>query len=208
MKATALWQLPTIKSASGARQVLAWIVNDWQVSGVWTAATGTPYSATFTYQNGGNNVNLTGSPDFGARIRIVGDAGGGCSSNQYAQFTASSFQGPLVGSTGLESSNNYLKGCFASALDLSLQREISLGASRRLQFRVDAFNAPNQALITARSTSMTLNNPNDPVTIVNNQYNADGSLNQTRVKPQNAGFGAVTGYQNPRTVQGYIRFKF
>ena len=60
------------------------------------------------------------------------------------------FQGPLVGSTGLESSNNYLKGCFASALDLSLQREISLGGSRRLQFRVDAFNAPNQALITGR----------------------------------------------------------
>ena len=208
MKATALWTLPTIKSASGARQVLAWIVNDWQLSGVWTAATGTPYTASFTYQNGGNNVNLTGSPDFGARIRIVGDAGGGCSSNQYAQFTASSFQGPLVGSTGLESSNNYLKGCFASALDLSLQREISLGASRRLQFRVDAFNAPNQALITARITSMTLNNPNDPVTIVNNQFNADGSLNQTRVKPQNAGFGAVSAYQNPRTVQGYIRFKF
>jgi len=83
-----------------------------------------------------------------------------------------------------------------------------LGASRRLQFRVDAFNAPNQALITARITSMTLNNPNDPVTIVNNQFNADGSLNQTRVKPQNAGFGAVSAYQNPRTVQGYIRFKF
>ena len=63
-------------------------------------------------------------------------------------------------------------------------------------------------IITARITSMTLNNPNDPVTIVNNQYNADGSLNQTRVKPQNAGFGAVSGYQAARTVQGYIRFKF
>ena len=48
MKATALWRCPTIKSASGARQVLAWIVNDWQLSGVWTGATGTPYSATFT----------------------------------------------------------------------------------------------------------------------------------------------------------------
>ena len=38
---------------------------------------------------------------------------------------------------------------------------------------------------------MTLDSPNDPVTIVNNQYNADGTLNQTRVKPQNAGFGAA-----------------
>ena len=100
--------------------MLGCIVNDWQLSGVWTGATGTPYAAAFSYQNGGSNVNLTGSPDFGARIRIVGDAGGGCSSNQYAQFTASAFQGPLVGSAGLESSNNYLKGCFASALDLSL----------------------------------------------------------------------------------------
>ena len=72
-------------------------------------------------------MNLTGSPDFGARIRIVGDAGGGCSSNQYAQFNAAAFQGPLVGSTGLESSNNYLKGCFASAIDLSLQREHPVG---------------------------------------------------------------------------------
>ena len=55
---------------------------------------------------------------------------------------------------------------------------------------------------------MTLANPNDPATIVNNQYNADGTLNPTRVKPQNAGFGAVNAWQNPRTVQAYIRFKF
>ena len=183
--------------------MLAWIVNDWQLSGVWTAATGTPYAVTFSYQNGGGNVNLTGSPDFGARIRIVGDPGGGCSSNQFAQFNAAAFQGPLVGSTGLESSNNYLKGCFASALDLSLQREISLGGSRRLQLRVDIFNAPNQALHHRTGPpSMTLTNPNDPVTIVNNQFNADGTLNQTRVKPQNAGFGAANAWQNPRTVQG------
>jgi Carboxypeptidase regulatory-like domain len=210
MKASALWQLPSMKSTSGARRAVGLIVNDWQVSGVWTGATGTPYSVGYSYQTGGNgNVNLTGSPDYAARIRIIGAPGGGCSGNQYAQFTAAAFQGPLVGSsTGLESANNYLTSCFASALDLSLQREVSLGGARRIQFRVDAFNAPNQALITTRSTTMTLNNPNDPVTIVNNQYNADGTLNQTRLKPQNAGFGAVTAWQNPRTVQGYIRVKF
>ena len=38
---------------------------------------------------------------------------------------------------------------------------------------------------------MTLNNPNDPATIVNNQFNADGTVNQTRVQPQNAGFGGA-----------------
>jgi hypothetical protein len=209
MKATALWQLPTMKGATGAKRALAAVLNDWQLSSVWTGATGTPYSLGFSYQNGGNNVNLTGSPDFAARIRIVGDPGGGCSSNQYAQFTATSFQGPLAGSsTGLESSNNYLKGCFQSALDLSLQREIPVWGSRRLQLRVDMFNAPNQALITGRSTSLTLSSPTDPVTIVNNQYNTDGTLNQTRLRPQNAGFGGANAWQNPRTVQAYVRFKF
>ena len=147
MKATALWQLPRLKSTDGMKRVLGYILNDWQVSSVWTGATGTPYAATFSYQNGGSNVNLTGSPDYAARIRLVGDGGGGCSNNQYAQFTASAFQGPLVGSTGLESSNNYLTGCFASALDLSLQRDIRLGGGRSLQLRVDAFNAPNQSLV-------------------------------------------------------------
>jgi hypothetical protein len=151
---------------------------------------------------------LTGSGDFGARIRVVGDSGAGCSSNQFAQFNASAFQGPLVGSVGLESSNNYLKGCFTSAIDLSIARNIRLGGNRTIQLRVDMFNAPNAAGITGRATSMTMTSPSDPVTIVNNQYNADGSLNQTRVKPQNAGFGAANAWQNPRTVQAYIRFGF
>ena len=208
MKATALWQLPRLSSTDGVKRVLGYIVNDWQVSGVWTGATGTPYDVTFTYQNGGSNVNLTGSPDHGARIRLVGDPGAGCSGNQYAQFTAVSFQGPLVGSTGLESPNNYLTSCFSSALDLSLQRDIRLGGGRSLQFRIDAFNAPNQSLVTGRVTSMTLASPSDPATIVNNQFNADGSLNQARVRPQNAGFGAVNAWQAARTVQAYIRFKF
>jgi hypothetical protein len=208
MKATALWQLPSYKSTSDAGRVLGWIINDWQLSSVWTGATGAPYAAAFSYQNGGGNVNLTGSGDFGARIRVVGDPGAGCSSNQFAQFNASAFQGPLVGSVGLESSNNYLKGCFTSAIDLSLARNIRLGGNRTIQLRVDMFNAPNAAGITGRATSMTMTSPSDPVSIVNNQYNADGTLNQTRVKPQNAGFGAANAWQNPRTVQAYIRFAF
>ena len=208
MKATALWQLPSYKSTSDAGRVLGWIINDWQLSSVWTGATGAPYAAAFSYQNGGGNVNLTGSGDFGARIRVVGDPGAGCSSDQFAQFNASAFQVPLVGSVGLESSNNYLKGCFTSAIDLSLARNIKLGGNRTIQLRVDMFNAPNAAGITGRATSMTMTSPSDPVTIVNNQYSADGTLNQTRVKPQNAGFGAANAWQNPRTVQAYIRFAF
>ena len=43
---------------------------------------------------------------------------------------------------------------------------------------------------------------------MNNQYNADGSLNQSRLKPNNAGFGAATNAQALRNLQLQIRFQF
>ncbi len=43
MKATAFWQLPTMQGAHRRKRVLAGLVNDWQFSSIWTAATGTPY---------------------------------------------------------------------------------------------------------------------------------------------------------------------
>ena len=144
-----------------------------------------------------------------AAIRIVGDTGKGCSSDPYRQFNAAAFQGPLVNSVGLESSNDYLKGCFSSVLDLSIARNIRLGGTRVLQLRADMFNAPNSAQITGRQTSLTLSSPTDPVTAQNLPYDpATGQILSNRVRPNQAGFGAVNAYQNPRNIQGYIRFSF
>ena len=104
MKANFVWDLPDIQQRAAPRcRALGCVVNDWQISGIWTGATGAAYTVGFSYQSGGGNVNLTGSPDYGARIRVVGDPGGGCSSDRYRQFNAAAFQGPLVGSVGLES---------------------------------------------------------------------------------------------------------
>ena len=120
---------------------------------------GDPYTVGFNYQSGGGNVNLTGSPDYGARIRIVGDPGAGCCSDPYRQFNTAAFQGPLVGSVGLESGNGYLHGCFSQALDLSIARNIRLPGGRNIQLRADMFNAPNRAGITGRNTTLQLNTP-------------------------------------------------
>jgi hypothetical protein len=118
------------------------------------------------------------------------------------------FQGPLVGSVGLESGNDYLFGCFQSALDLSVARNIRLGGSRVLQLRVDMFNAPNAAIVTRRITSLTLSSPNDPETPQNSPFLPDGTVNPARVRPSSAGFGAADNWQDPRTIQAYIRFSF
>ncbi|HTL02309.1 MAG TPA: carboxypeptidase-like regulatory domain-containing protein, partial [Vicinamibacterales bacterium] len=136
MRANAIWQLPTLTGSAGARKLVGAIVNDWQVSGIWSGVTGTPYSLGFSYP-GITSLNLTGSPDFPARVRVVGNASGGCSSDIYRQFDVTAFQGPLSGSTGLESSNDYLSGCFQSSIDMSLSRTIRFGGTKTVQLRMD-----------------------------------------------------------------------
>src|SRR4030095_8606883 len=117
-------------SDQSALRVLGYVINDWQFSGIWTGVTGNSYTVSQNYQSGGGNINLTGSPDYGARVLIIGDPGQGCSSDVYRQFNPAAFQGPPVGSVGLESGNNYLHGCFSNVLDLSIARNIRLGGQR------------------------------------------------------------------------------
>jgi hypothetical protein len=57
------------------------------------------------------------------------------------------------------------------------------------------------------------------MTVVNNQYNADGSINSSRLTPRTAGFGAANGANNigseaglgtnyNRVVMFTLRFQF
>jgi hypothetical protein len=208
MKANFVWDLPDLKSSNAAIKAIALVANDWRLSGIWSARTGAPYTVGFSYQNGGGNTNLTGSPDYAARVRIIGDTGSGCSGNAYRQFSTDAFQGPPIGSAGLESGVGYVRSCFLSVFDLSIARNIRLGAARQIQLRVDMFNAPNSAIITARNASMSLVSPNDPITVTNLPYDANGDLIASRSLPRGAGFGVATDYQSPRTVQVQIRFSF
>jgi hypothetical protein len=215
MRGNFVWDMPDLKKSEPVFRAIGWMVNDWQVSGIWTGQrlAGQPsntsaYTVGFSYQNGGSSTNLTGSPDYGARIRVVGDPGSGCSSDPLRQFNTATFQGPAVGSVGLESGNDYLHGCFLSILDLAIARNIRLGGGRNIQLRVDMFNAPNQSAITGRNTNLSLTNPNDPITPQNLPFDANGNVIDSRSRPRGAGFGVATNYQNPRTVQAQIRFSF
>ena len=113
MKGNFVWDLPDIRQRqTGAASAIGLLVNDWQFSGIWPARTGSPYAVAFSYQNGGGNTNLTGSNDYAARVQVVGDPGSGCSGNVYRQFNTAAFQGPAIGSVGLESGNGYVRSCF------------------------------------------------------------------------------------------------
>jgi hypothetical protein len=207
IKANFLWQVPGPNASGTAGRVLAAIANDWQLSGVVTAGSGTPYDATYSYTTGGANVNLTGSPNYPARIRVIGNPGAGCSSDPYKQFNTAAFAGPNYGSTGTESGANLLSGCADHTVDLSLARTIRVGGNRAIQFRADAFNVFNASIFNARQLTLQMDNPTSQV-IQNSEYNADGTINAARLAPKNAGFGAATGAQANRSVQVQLRLQF
>jgi hypothetical protein len=212
LRANFVWDLPDLVADGGAKRALGYILNDWQLSGLANLSSGTNYDITFSYQNNGAPINLTGSPDFGnngagARVVYLGDAGSGCSSDQYAQFNTAAVTGPTYGSVGMESGRNIMRGCVQRDLDLSLARNIRLGGGRSVQLRMDAFNAFNIVNFNGRQANLDYTNPVDKV-LRNPQFNADGTLNQARLKPQDAGFGGVTSAGGMRTIRLTARFSF
>src|SRR5262249_2808556 len=92
-KGNFVWDLPDIHSTDGAMHALGYLANDWQLSGVWTASTGSAYTVGTSYQSGGSQ-NVTGSADYGGRMRIVGDIGSGCGSDPLRQVTAAGVRPP------------------------------------------------------------------------------------------------------------------
>ena len=213
IKSYAVWDLPDAPSSVG--RVGDYLLNGWQISAVLTAGSAYNsgnqangrYDLIYQYQNNGTNVNLTGSPDYAARIRYVGDPGSGCSDDQYRQFNTSAVTGPQYGSVGLESGRNLLGGCVNKTVDLAIAKNIRLHGTKSLQFRLDAFNVFNTVVITDRERNVIYRSPTD-LTIVNSQTLPDGSLDPARLTPWTAGFGAATNAQAMRNLQVHLRFAF
>ena len=81
---------------SGGRASCGSIINDWQLSGIFTGGPATATTWASATSTTARHKNLTGSPDYGARIVYMGDPGSGCSSNQYTQFNRSAVTGPTT----------------------------------------------------------------------------------------------------------------
>lgn len=192
-----VWQLPN----ASVNKVLAGALHDWQVSGVFRAASGSPYTVTYNIP-GISPYTLTGTQRLeSARVVIVDDPGPGYSDDPYQQFNPAAFTTPSPNSIGLESGTNYMRYQPSYVLDLSLARFIRFGGSRRIEMRVDAFNVLNRFTITEVNTTMQVRSLTDP-TPTNLTRDASGAL----INP--TGFGAVTAVAPARQIQLMVRFHF
>jgi len=187
----------TPKVASGALGVIA---NDWQLSGVYRWTSGRPYTVGYSIPGIGNS-NLTGTPDFGARIVLTCDPGHGSSSDPYKQIDTACFAPPQPGSDGTESARFFVWAPPIVNLDMSVSKVFPVGKRVKMEVRLDMFNALNHTQFTgvnATANFASLTNP----TITNLPYNANGDL------VRNNGFGSINGVAPPRTLQLVTRLTF
>src|SRR4029453_14664967 len=91
----------------------------------------------------------------------------------------------------LGAARNILRGCMDKTVDMALAKNIRLGGQRNLQFRMDVFNLFNTYVITNRQNTVTFPSQSN-LAVVKNQFTPGGTVNQSRLTPPRAGFGAAT----------------
>jgi hypothetical protein len=136
--ANAVWEIPFGRGARGfgAAAIARSVLGKWQLSGIFTAETGTPFSVLMNCAD----VNAEGNNCRPNRL-----ASGALSSGQSTGewFSTAAFAIPSTPEYG-NAGRNILRGPGATNLDFSLSKSIPLGAERRrLQFRSEFFNALN-----------------------------------------------------------------
>ncbi len=171
----------------GRKDFLGFLAKDWQISTIFTAQSGRPFSVW-------NGAASTAGGDYN-RDGGGGAVGGGFYDRPNAPtgqintnfnrqdflnglFPASAFSAPTPGTNGNLGRNTF-RGPGYMTLDISLGRQISFGEKRKLMLKLEAFNALNNV----------------------NLYlpNADLSLPT---------FGKSTQAFEPRTLQASVKFIF
>jgi hypothetical protein len=181
--------------------VLGFLVNEWQISGIYRWMSGTPYAVNF-FIPGISAANLTGSDNNqNARVVVTCDPGQGSSSDPYRQLDTSCFAPPQPGSDGTESARHFVHGPGVNNLDLSISKTFTFGGRIRLEVRLDAFNALNHTQFSGVNNTAVFASLTDP-TITNLPYDESGNLVRYN------GFGSINGVRPPRTLQLVTRLTF
>ena len=178
-KGSRMWNTPLTRG----------LLDGWQfsgdtalVSGDWSGVN----NPSFT-----DNADITGS-DIGARVNVTGDplcTSGNCDVTPGAggsYFNIAAFSRPARGEIGNAPVTFYRMPKIVLS-NMSIFKNFSIGGTRRIQFRWEAYNVFNQV-----NWSDINRTP---------QFNAAG-------QQVNANFGQATAARDPRVMQGAIRFTF
>jgi len=194
------------------------VFGGWQVSGYTIFSKGTPFSVGYSFTGGLSSIGssqITGTPDAGARIHLIGDPLAGTSNSPYNRLKYAAFVPPPVGDIGLGSPVNYLTSPGSSNWDMSLQKSFSLRERTHLDFRVDAFNVFNHTQFNGINSTVQYTgtvNSNGTFTVYPCPTNLYIDVNAQTCSPPGkinpSGFGTVSGARPNRILQTMIKLRF
>jgi hypothetical protein len=177
-----LWDLPKV-SRVWNNAVSRRVLDDWQLSGIATFASGVPNGVTFTTTDG---ANITGGGD-GARVVVTGDATLSKSQRTLTEFfNTAVFARPAKGTIG-NAPKDVFRGPGINNWDLALVKSFSIRDKAGVQLRWEAYNAFNHTQWLGVNTSATFN---------------------TQGQQVNGLFGQVTSARDPRIMQVALRASF
>jgi len=163
-----------------------WVLDNWQLSGITTFATGFPQNVVLQTTE---NFDFTGGGDGGGVVQTGRAQLPHGEKTFYRWFDTSVFKRPSGrGDIGTDFSNVKFRGPGFANYDLSMFKNVPIGGEKgKLQFRWEIYNLFNHT-----------------------QFN--GVNNIARFDPQgvqvNAAFGEVTSARQERRMQGSLRFIF
>jgi hypothetical protein len=163
---------------------LKWILDDWQISGMTTMQSGSPFTPGFGLVR---SEEWTGSAE-GARVDIVGNPNLPKSERTFDRwFNTAAFAMPAKGTFG-NAGVNVMRNPGIHNWDLSITKKIPISEGRWLQFRTELFNAWNHTQWSGMGTGTQFDN--------------------TTGKNVSPTFGVITGTRDPRLIQLSLKLFF
>lgn len=188
-----VYELPRATQHGG----LGYLLNDWQLSGIYRYQTGAPYNVGFSIP-GLSGYGVTGTQQVeGGRIVVLKNPGSGSTGDPYHQFDVSAFTTPGLGSLGLESGRNFLYRAPINSWDISLSKEVRIKERARFEVRLDTFNTFNHTQFDGINSTLNVASLTTPT-----------PTNLASETGNRTGFGAVTSVRPPRNMQLSARFQF
>ncbi|MGB9182339.1 MAG: carboxypeptidase regulatory-like domain-containing protein [Pyrinomonadaceae bacterium] len=157
------------------------LLGGWQISGIYSAQTGTPLTIT---QSGDTLTTNIGAAASTLRPNSIGDPHGTGSVTQW--FNTAAFAPALT--TYGTSGRGIIRGPGINNWDMSVMKTFRFTESANLQFRTEFFNAFNHPQY---------NNPG-----VNATFAANGTISNPTT------FGVITTSRNPRIIQFGLKLNF
>ena len=176
------WELPDPGKRWNNR-ALSYALGDWQVSGITSFVSGSPFTPGFSTVDA---VDLTGSTE-GARITVLGDPSLDKGERTFERnFRTEMFARTARGDFG-NAGIGLLRGPGINNWDLSVTKRVHIDEARFFQFRCELYNAFNHTQFSGIDTGA--------------RFDAAG-------RQVNANFGAYNGARDPRRIQLSLRFMF